>query len=925
MSIMRTGLVISCVLLILTLIVTGSPSAENPRKINYQGKLTDSGTGSPLAGSHEATFRIYDDLGAGSLLWSESQTLSADSGGIFSVILGSVTPIDVSFGGPAWLEVEVDGEILSPRREMVSVPFAFHAMNSDSLGGAPANFYWTAATDGPGSGLDADMVDGLGSGAFSDTGHVHDGRYYTQDSLSTDGTLNDAANPVAWTKLKGVPGGLADGVDDVGGLGDGHSLDAADGIPVDAVYVDNEGSVGIGTSSPSKRLHLIGDNSGILIEAGTSDPEIMLSGEGESPSDAWKLYKETGTGEFRIMRDVDRVTIGYGTGNVGIGMTTASERLDVVGSINLSEYLKFGTTTVLSVDGPSNTFVGEGAGVNTAGPLGQKNTFVGSVAGYLNSAGSGNVFVGDSSGYSNTDGSGNVFVGGSAGNSNSTGSYNTFLGALAGEASNDADGNTFLGASAGLKTIDGGYNTFVGEGAGGFNEGGENNTYVGQAAGSWNDSGSRNTFLGTWAGGGNHGDGNVFLGYRAGVDESGSDKLYIANGPDPGNVLIYGDFSTGNLGFGTLDPERRLHISSPTSSFGMMFLENSNAGSNEASLGFKPGSDATGADIWVAGVGSWGETGDFVIGKAEPKVVIRPGGEMGIGETEPRSDLTIGSNIPGTSPDAGIPSLTLGNAGGGSVITLGSAAQNYVSMSWYHDQYCRVLSTHGIRFGVGFYGPGSYTDVVIDPDGRVGIGTEDPDRDLHIVGNNPRILLEAGDVSPEINFKHFMDASSDVWAIYKDGPTEDLRFYQGGDKIWIRGGTGNVGIGVDPGANKLYVNGLACGTSSWAICSDLKFKRDIRDVARAIDKVMSLRGVSFLWRTEEHADKNFDSGRHYGVIAQETERVLPEVVRQGNDGERLVAYSEIVPVLVEAIKTQQKTIEALEERIAGLESRADTE
>jgi hypothetical protein len=175
-----------------------------------------------------------------------------------------------------------------------------------------------------------------------------------------------------------------------------------------------------------------------------------------------------------------------------------------------------------------------------------------------------------------------------------------------------------------------------------------------------------------------------------------------------------------------------------------------------------------------------------------------------------------------------------------------------------------------------------------------------------------------------VNFKHTGDASSDVWAIYKEGTSEDLRFYQGGDKIWIKGGTGNVGIGGSPGANKLYVNGSGCYTGSWGGCSDVRFKREIEDVAGAVDKVMGLRGVTFLWRSDEYRGKNFDTGRHYGLIAQEAEEVLPEVVLEGADGEKAVAYTEIVPVLIEAIKAQQKHIEALEERITGLEAEIDS-
>jgi hypothetical protein len=61
------------------------------------------------------------------------------------------------------------------------------------------------------------------------------------------------------------------------------------------------------------------------------------------------------------------------------------------------------------------------------------------------------------------------------------------------------------------------------------------------------------------------------------------------------------------------------------------------------------------------------------------------------------------------------------------------------------------------------------------------------------------------------------------------------------------------------------------------------------------------------------------------VIAQETEEVLPEVVMEVEGGEKAVAYSEIIPVLIEAIKTQQGEIETLKERLADLESRTGAE
>lgn len=118
--------------------------------------------------------------------------------------------------------------------------------------------------------------------------------------------------------------------------------------------------------------------------------------------------------------------------------------------------------------------------------------------------------------------------------------------------------------------------------------------------------------------------------------------------------------------------------------------------------------------------------------------------------------------------------------------------------------------------------------------GRIGIGTTNPARQVHIVGDGPRILLESTGGNPEVNFKNTGEPPQGVWAIYKHITADDLRFWQNGDRVTIQNGTGNVGIGVsDPGSYKLYVNGTACGTSAWGTCSDAKYKRDIRGISTA--------------------------------------------------------------------------------------------
>jgi len=72
---------------------------------------------------------------------------------------------------------------------------------------------------------------------------------------------------------------------------------------------------------------------------------------------------------------------------------------------------------------------------------------------------------------------------------------------------------------------------------------------------------------------------------------------------------------------------------------------------------------------------------------------------------------------------------------------------------------------------------------------------------------------------------------------------------------------------------------------------------------------------------DEFKEKGFPEGRHYGVVTQEVERVLPEVVKEGPGGEKSVSYKEIVPVLIEAIKEQQKEIERLKMEVTELKTR----
>lgn len=103
----------------------GPARAQVPATMSYQGRLTDDGGAAVPDGAHDLAFTLYDDPVAGNTLWTESQAAVPVTGGIFSVLLGSVTPLALAFDQPYWLAVSVDGGAeLSPRTPLASSPYA---------------------------------------------------------------------------------------------------------------------------------------------------------------------------------------------------------------------------------------------------------------------------------------------------------------------------------------------------------------------------------------------------------------------------------------------------------------------------------------------------------------------------------------------------------------------------------------------------------------------------------------------------------------------------------------------------------------------------------------------------------------------------------------------------------------------------------
>jgi hypothetical protein len=127
-------------------------------------------------------------------------------------------------------------------------------------------------------------------------------------------------------------------------------------------------------------------------------------------------------------------------------------------------------------------------------------------------------------------------------------------------------------------------------------------------------------------------------------------------------------------------------------------------------------------------------------------------------------------------------------------------------------------------------------------------------------------------------------------------------------------GDGDIGIGDTTPSYKLDVAGTIRATADVIAYSDERVKDNIETIENPLEKVKELRGVSYNRNDIE------DKSKKIGVIAQEVEKVLPEVVEQDDEGKYSVAYGNMVGLLIESVKEQQKQIEELKSEIQELKN-----
>jgi hypothetical protein len=114
--------------------------AQIPKTVSYQGILTDAGGAVVPDGNYSLAFKLYAVASSGSALWSETQSVSTTKG-IFSVVLGASTPIDLAFDKQYWLGITVGaGSEMSPRVAITSGAYSFRSVRADTASWLNADF-----------------------------------------------------------------------------------------------------------------------------------------------------------------------------------------------------------------------------------------------------------------------------------------------------------------------------------------------------------------------------------------------------------------------------------------------------------------------------------------------------------------------------------------------------------------------------------------------------------------------------------------------------------------------------------------------------------------------------------------------------------------------------------------------------------------
>jgi hypothetical protein len=389
--------------------------------------------------------------------------------------------------------------------------------------------------------------------------------------------------------------------------------------------------------------------------------------------------------------------------------------------------------------------------------------------------------------------------------------------------------------------------------------------------------------------------------------------------------------TNGNVGIGTTNPGAKLDVAGDIllSETGRLqgraypYDTTVGAGADASTATIEAGSTAGyRSRIALAGGNATDpNTIKFLTASAE-RMRITSGGNVGIGITNPNSKLHVNGRLTIGGDASGFVFGLLEYVDATTGFVISAPGRNMEMETGWNEKLTLKTGVNGLVLSTNNGGGTNTTRLSITPStayfnvtGNVGIGTTAPGGKLEVNFTAAQaatgLILKTSD-NPNANGAIRWQNSSGtnqagIGSNFNISDNGALEFLNGNTTNMIIRSSGNVGIGTTSPGYKLDVSGTIRATGDVIAYSDARVKENVETLDGALDKVMKMRGVSY--------NKIGEQEKKVGVIAQEILDVLPEVVSQDETGTYSVAYGNIVSVLIEAIKEQQKQIDELKSKL----------
>jgi len=405
---------------------------------------------------------------------------------------------------------------------------------------------------------------------------------------------------------------------------------------------------------------------------------------------------------------------------------------------------------------------------------------------------------------------------------------------------------------------------------------------------------------------------------------------------------------SGNVGIGTSTPAQRFSVisqnNSDTTKIAALFANNQTQGIGIGCNSIRAIGSSANVNMNFYSKGS----GYFTFNTAKERLRITTAGDVGIGTASPKAKLHVFRGSAGNI-----------TANANATLVVENSTHNYIQL------LAPGSSERGILFGddgnaqdagivyVGsnnnmqFKTNGNVTRMVITDAGNVGIGTISPDDKLEVAGADPTIRIknvnnEIGAYCGNTSYSMQLGLFNPNTSLSGMVSAETRRSFFGFDNNGMVGslvndfgppvfrnilddGNGNAGFGTIPsGVYRLTINGSGLASGGIWTNSDFKLKKNLNDCSNAMDIIKQLKPKTYFFKTDEYALLNLPAKKQYGFVAQELEKVLPDLVQTSREvvsidaknGRKMediksVNYTALIPVLTKAIQEQQQQIEEL--------------